>query len=56
MKMALFVVFLFCFCIIYLTEISRKEVWFDCRMATTYPYSIDVPRAVIEKCQKASEK
>jgi len=42
---------LFCLGIISLTELSRKEVLIDCRTVTTYPYAIDTPKALIEKCR-----
>ena len=49
MKTILFVVFLLSLSIIYLTELSRKEMRYDCRMAT-YPYAVDVPKRVVDQC------
>jgi hypothetical protein len=49
LKTILFVVFLLSLSIIYLTELSRKEMRYDCRMAT-YPYAVDVPKRVVDQC------
>jgi hypothetical protein len=58
MKTIIGVMFLLCLSIIYLTELARKEMRYDCRMAT-YPYAVDVPKRVIDQCtemMKAREK
>jgi hypothetical protein len=50
MKIIFITVFIFCFPIIWLTEISRKEIRVDCRMlmANWHP---DVPKEILEKCK-----
>jgi hypothetical protein len=42
-------------CVIWLTEISRKEMRYDCRIAT-YPYAVDVPKKVIDQCAEMMKK
>jgi hypothetical protein len=41
--------------VIWLTEVSRKEIRYDCRMAT-YPYAVDVPKQVIDQCAEMMRK
>lgn len=55
MKTILLAVFLMCMCVIWLTEISRKEMRYDCRIAT-YPYAVDVPKKVIDQCAEMMKK
>ena len=58
MKTFVVVIMMLSFSVIFLTEIARKEMRYDCRMAT-YPYAVDVPKKVIDQCtemMKASEK
>jgi len=40
-----------CGWIIFFTELARKEVVYDCRMAT-YPMAIDVPKEVVAQCRQ----
>ena len=36
---------------IFFTELSRKEIVYDCRMAS-YPTAIDVPKEVVAQCRQ----
>ena len=55
MKTIFLAVFLVCMSVIWLTEVSRKEIRYDCRMAT-YPYAVDVPKQVIDQCAEMMRK
>jgi hypothetical protein len=55
MKVVIAVMMLLSFSIIYLTEVTRKEMRYDCRLAT-YPYAVDVPKKVIDQCAEIMRK
>jgi len=39
-----------CVFVIFLTELTKQPIKYDCRMAT-YPYAIDIPKEVIKQCK-----
>jgi hypothetical protein len=49
LKTIFLAIFILCLSVIFLTEVSRKEMRYDCRMAT-YPYAVDVPKRVVDQC------